>query len=514
MRIGFLLLMLLLLVLPGMAQEADIPLTAFEDNTFGIRGVVPDGWANIAPGLYRRGGDALDYTLIAQQSAPISADALITSLLPQLNLTEAPEPVDTLTTDALEWSLYRMDVEAQGLNIVVDMAIAEADGTSYVILLQTAPDAYDMLHEQVFLPVVNALAPLRIEATEDATTEALPYIAEEVTVENGDITLAGTLTLPEIEGPYPAVVLISGSGPQDRDESLEPLASIKPFRLIADYLTQEGIAVLRYDDRGVGQSTGDFDTATSADFATDAEAAVRYLSGRDDIRSDAIGIIGHSEGGAVAPLVANNTDVAFVVSLAGTAVSGKDVLIEQNRRIYETQGYDEATIADLLTKLEVMLDAFSTDPVDEAAAREAMYVLVVAQIEALPEESKTGIEDLEVTANALVDQQFQTYLGPWFQYFLTFDPGEAWAEVDVPVLAIFGTLDVQVDASQNMPAMEQAMAEVSDNLTIELLPTANHLFQDAITGGLEEYATLEPEFVPELMPMIAQWILDQVETQE
>ncbi|MBZ0295553.1 MAG: alpha/beta fold hydrolase [Anaerolineae bacterium] len=508
----FIFLALLLLVLPVAAQE-EITLTPFSNDTLAISGVVPDGWVNLAPGVYRRGTDATDITLIAQQAAPASADQVMTSLLPQLNLTEAPEAVDTLTTDALEWTLYKVDVEAQGISVAVDMGIAEADGKSYVILLQTSPDEYDTLHEQVFLPAVNALAPLSAEATTEATAEDLPYTAEDVTFENGDVTLAGTLTLPEGEGPYPAIVLISGSGPQDRDESLEPVASIKPFRLIADYLTQEGIAVLRYDDRGVARSTGDFSAATSADFATDAEAAVNYLAGRDDINSDQIGILGHSEGGAIAPVVANNADVAFIVSLSGSVVNGRDVLIEQNRRIYQSMGYDEATIDDLIAKLEVMLDAFSADPLDEDAARQAMLDLAVAQLEALPEENKAGIDDIEATAAALTDQQMGTYTSPWFQYFLTFDPTEAWAQVDVPVLAFFGELDTQVDADQNIPALEQALAG-NENLTIKVFPTANHLYQDAVTGSPNEYASLEQAFVPDLLPTIADWILEQVSTQQ
>ncbi len=508
-------LALSLLGLPVLAQD-DLTLVTFTDNAFGISGMIPEGWTNIAPGVHARQSGLVDPTLIAQQAAPVSGAQLWASLLPQLGLQEVPESTATLETEALTWALYRVDVPTSGMTVVVDVAIAELDGTGYVVLLQTVETDYEGLHEQVFLPVLNAFTPVTIQATPETEAEATvppPYLEEEVTFQNNDVTLAGTLTLPPTPGPHPAVVLITGSGAQDRDESLEPFAQIKPFRLIADYLTRSGIAVLRYDDRGVGESTGDFASAVLPDFASDAEAAVIYLRTRDDIQSDQIGILGHSEGGSIAPEVANNTDAAFIITLSGTAVSGEDALAEQNRRIYQTLGYDEATIEDLVARLQGLFTAVIAG--DEAAIDEALYETALAQIKALPEADLARISDPETYARSIVDEQGATYAGPWWPILLTYNPADHWQAVTAPVLALFGTLDVQVDADQNVSALEDVLeAAGHSDYTIEVFPTANHLFQDAVTGGVEEYAALEQIFIPDLLPTITEWLLARVDVSE
>jgi pimeloyl-ACP methyl ester carboxylesterase len=420
-------------------------------------------------------------------------------------LTEAPDSVGAYQGGALEWTLYQVDVSAAGVSVAVDMALAAMDGTTYVVLLQTSPEEYDALHESVFLPVLDAFAPL------EEAVEEVPYIVEEVTFGNGDITLAGTLTLPPSEGPHPAVVLVTGSGPQDRDESLVPVATIKPFRLIADALTREGIAVLRYDDRGVGESTGDFASATTQDFASDAAVAIDYLLTRDEINPDQIGVLGHSEGGTVAAMLgANNEEVDFIISMAGTAVPGRDVLVVQNRRLMEAEGATQEQIDAQIAFLEELFPL--VDAQDWDSVENLIYEQVLQQAEALPEDQRSALGDLETYAHTTATQSMATYGTPWFPSFLNYDPGPDWAQTTVPVLGLFGGKDVQVDAEQNAPALEAALAEAgNEDYEIVVLPNANHLFQEAETGAVSEYGTLPAEFTPDFLPTIIDWLREHVD---
>jgi uncharacterized protein len=504
-------MMLILLVGRVSAQESvAVTLVPFTNEVYGIEGVVPEGWQDTRNGLFRREPGPTDPTLLALQTAPVAADVVLTTLLPQLGLTEPPDPVEVLETDFFNWTLYRVDFSAPEAELVVDLALTEKDGKTYLALLQTKPDEYDSLHAEVFLPALQAYAPLATETT----PEDLPYVAEKVTFKNGDVTLAGTLTLPEGGGMFPAVILISGSGQQDRDESLAPLAAIKPFRLIADHLTRSGIAVLRYDDRGVGGSTGDPSTATSADFAGDAASAIDYLLTRADINPEQIGILGHSEGGTIAAMLgADNPNVAFIVSLAGTAVPGSDIIMEQNALILQANGATEETI---LTQTALMAQTHELVLADDAEAlRTLIYETALEQIEALPEDERKALGDIESYAGTLADQQTTMLMSPWYRFFLDYDPGEDWAKVTVPVLGIFGELDLQVPAEQNAPMLEAALDEAGNaDYEIVTIPAVNHLFQTATTGSPNEYGTLEQTFGPDLLPLITDWLLARVDVVE
>ncbi|GAB4572961.1 MAG: hypothetical protein Kow0077_13850 [Anaerolineae bacterium] len=486
----------------------EITLVPFESEAFGLQGVVPEGWKLAAPGVYQRQAAPGDLTSLIQQAAPgISVEQLAASLLPRLGLTELPEPAGTLETAAFSWTLYSIDVTAGAINVHVDMALATTDEGVVLVLLQSPPDEADALAEAVFMPAVEALAPLAPAPVED-----LPYRAEEVQFENPaaeGVTLAGTLTLPQGAGPHPAVILISGSGPSDRDESILPLAEIKPFALIADYLTRQGIAVLRYDDRGVGDSTGEHETATSADLASDVEAAIAYLLSREDINPAQIGLLGHSEGGVIAPMVAaRNPNVAFVISLAGSAVPGYDVLVRQNERLLATAGVSEEEIAARVAWVRTLMDAMLAE--DWAQVEGLLREDYARAIADLPAEQRDALGDVE----AYIDEQIAAAMPLyryWMPYFLAHDPAEDWRQVTVPVLAFFGGLDVQVDADQNRPALEAALAEAgNDDVTVITIENANHLFQPAETGSVEEYGALPQEFVPELLPTIADWLLERV----
>lgn len=328
----------------------------------------------------------------------------------------------------------------------------------------------------------------------------LPYTSEEVSYTNGDIKLAGTLTLPEGAGPFPAALLITGSGPQNRDEAL---LGHKPFLVLADHLTRNGIAVLRVDDRGVGGSTGSVDESTTADFAQDALAGVRFLKKHAKIAPDRVGLVGHSEGGVVAPLAASqSTDVAFVVMLAGTGVTGGEVITLQSERISRAAGMPEENIQreDAVMRQSLEVIRSEKDP----AVRDARLRQLAKEALALqsPEDQAGG--------DAMLDAQVKQVTSNWFRYFLDYDPRPALRKVKVPVLALNGELDLQVIADQNIPEIEKALKESGNpDVTIRRLPGLNHLFQPAKTGSPAEYAASEITMDPSVLDLVAKWIQER-----
>lgn len=501
------------LLLPSvavLAQGDAIVFVPFESESFGLQGVVPEGWTTAAPGVVQRLAAPGDLTSVIQQAVPgITPDVLGASLLSSLGLTALPEPDATLETAAFAWTVYHMDVSAGGVTVRIFLALAATDNGAALVLVQGDEAEADMLHDAIFTPVIDALAPLQpAEAAVSAD-----YVTEDVSFDNAaveEVTLAGTLSLPAGEGPHPAVILISGSGPSDRDESLLPIAEMKPFALIADALTQAGIAVLRYDDRGVGESTGDYASATSADLATDAEAALAYMLTRDDIRTDQIGLLGHSEGGLIAPMVAARHDeVAFVIALSGGAVSGFDVMIRQNELVLSAAGASEEAIAKQVDWVSELFEAVIAEEWNtvESLLRTNFEEMVAG----LSEEQRTALGDTDAYIDAQVEAQLAGMNG-WMRYFIMYDPAPDWAQVSVPVLAFFGGLDMQVDAAQNQPVLEAVLADAgNEDVTTVFIEEANHLFQPAITGAVQEYGTLPQEFVPELLPTITAWLLDHID---
>lgn len=504
LKVVALLIALLLVALPALAQDADIPLVPHTDEASGIEAAVPEDWNALGNGIFARQSGPTDPTLIAVQSAPLNADSLLTALLPQLMLTEAPEPVTTHEA-LLTWTLYQVDVNALGTSIHVDLALAESGGTTYLLLLQTSPEDQPALLENVFMPILEVYQPLEAETAD----EDLPYTSEEVTFESGDVTISGTLTLPEGDGPFAAAVLVTGSGPQDRDGTLGGGINIKPQALLADGLTRAGIAVLRYDERGVGQSTGDYALATVPDFAADAEAAISYLHSREDINPDQVGLIGHSEGGMVASIIGGrNEEVDFIIALAAPGVSGGEVLLLQNQLILAADGTSQDDIDAQIAFLNEMFTLLDDPEALEAAA----YEVLMREIENLSEEELAELGDPEEHARMVAQQTAQQFTSEWFQSFLTYGPAEDWAQTTVPVLAIFGGKDLQVDAEQNAPAIEAALAEGgNEDFEIVLLPDANHLLQSAETGALSEYTELPNELTPDLLPTIIDWLADRVD---
>ena len=317
-----------------------------------------------------------------------------------------------------------------------------------------------------------------------------PYATETVTFRNAqaDITLAGTLTAPEGTGPHPAVVLISGSGPQNRDSEV---LGHKLFLVLADHLTRHGIAVLRSDERGVGVSGGSFAGATSAALARDAAVAVRFLAARPDIDGDAVGLLGMSEGGLVAPMVHTRLEpVDFLVLMAGPSVPGDDILVEQSARIAAAQGASASAVDSIRRVRRRALEAIRTAPDSATAASQLRAVL-----------------DAEGASRDQIQLQIEQSTTPWFRYFVRYDPAPALRQVDIPVLALYASNDLQVPPAQNVAPMRAALdASSSDDVTVRVLDGLNHLFQPAETGHPSEYARIETTMAPVALRVVTDWI--------
>jgi uncharacterized protein len=330
-----------------------------------------------------------------------------------------------------------------------------------------------------------------------------PYDEIEVPYDNATagIKLAGTLTVPRSKGPFPVALLITGSGPQDRDETI---FGHKPFLVLADSLTRRGIAVLRVDDRGVGASTGKFADATTADFADDVRAGIAFLKGRKEIDAAKIGLIGHSEGGIIAPMVASESkDVAFIVLLAGTGVPGHEIVMKQNADILKLMGADAGALSQQRELLQRLIGVVRAEKDNKAAMKKIRTIVDEAV-------TKLGKDDKQKLLEAMpqVEKQMEQLMSPWFRYFLAYDPRSALRRVSCPVLAVNGEKDVQVDAKINLPSIEAALKEGGNkDFTIRELPKLNHLFQTCKTGAVSEYRAIEETFAPVALDAIAEWIL-------
>lgn len=332
--------------------------------------------------------------------------------------------------------------------------------------------------------------------------QPFPYAVEEVSVENktAAVTLAGTLSLPAGTGPHPAVVLITGSGQQDRDETV---AGHKPFLVLADHLARQGIAVLRCDDRGAGKSTGDFSQAVQADFVADTLAAVRYLQSRREIAPERVGLIGHSEGGTVALRAAvNSPEVAFIVLLAGVALPMEESALRQARAIWRLQGLSEEHIA-MHVAMQQAVYRISKSGSPQAAAEEAIRMVIREQTAALSEEQKRafGLNESQLVAG------MKTVFSPWFRDLLGYDPRTTLRAVKCPVLAINGEKDLQVSAKDNLAAIREALT-AGGNVRVKTveLPGLNHLFQTCQTGSPTEYANLTETFNPVALNLVSDWL--------
>ncbi|MGB7439042.1 MAG: alpha/beta hydrolase [Candidatus Acidiferrum sp.] len=326
-------------------------------------------------------------------------------------------------------------------------------------------------------------------------TKPYPYREEDVAFQNthAGVNLAGTLTLPNGTGPFPAAILIAGSGPQDRDGSI---ANHKPFLVLADYLTRKGFAVLRYDKRGVGQSTGSAEAATTLDLASDAECALTYLKTRKDIDAGKIGLIGHSEGAIIAPAIAATThDLPWIVLLAPPATKGEDTLLNQSDLIARAGGLSNAQVLASLNFDKQAYDLLQT---------ELDATVLLEKLKALVKESQF---DTAFPPGAL-DAQLRMMTSPWFRFFLSYDPLPDFKKTKCPVLGLYGEKDLQVPPKINLPMLQKAFADSGNNQTdVRQLPELNHLFQHAFTGSPTEYAAIDETFSPQALQIIGDWLL-------
>lgn len=323
-----------------------------------------------------------------------------------------------------------------------------------------------------------------------------PYSESEVTIlrNDDDVTIAGTLTIPEGNGPFPAVVLVSGSGQQNRDEEI---FSHKPFLVLADHLARNGIAVLRYDDRGMGGSRGDLQNATTLDFADDAEAVFNHLLKQQKIDTRRVGIIGHSEGALIADIIAaRNSKVAFIVTLGGQAGNGRDILVQQNRELYQRMGLSKKLVDLRVDCLRSIIDTALSVPTEK------LEKTIISILEnKCSNISKEERKQLSLTRGdaSVWSSQMQT---PWMKTFLTLDAASYLRKVRCPILAIGGENDCQVPAD-NLKVIARITGKKAET---HLMPKLNHLLQHSDSGLPKEYMLIEETISPEVLSIISQFV--------
>ena len=482
-------------------------------------------------GKWRQGGMELDLTLVKEGSAPAveateAQRPIVGSWLGSLEVGGGAElrMVFNIEPTADGGFAGTMDSPDQGANGIPVSEITFADG-HLTLISATVAGRYegDLSSDGTTLEGMWMQGGLEIPLTMERIEGGIeppsrpqeperpfPYDDEEVRYPNpdGGHELAGTLTLPRSAGPHPAVILVSGSGPQDRDEMV---MQHRPFLVLSDHLTRQGIAVLRFDDRGIGESGGEFGTATTVDFASDALAGVAFLKNRPDIDASWIGIIGHSEGGLVAPMAAaKSSDVAFIVMMAGTGVTGEEIVLEQAALIARAGGASEEDIGDN-AELQNALFAIVKEEADPREAAPRLIEVMEQQLAQMTAEDREAADISGDTRNVVIQTQVRQVNSPWFRFFLTYDPVPALQQVSVPVLAINGELDLQVPPRQNLPAIERALQEGGNSdVTVVELPGLNHLFQSCTTGSPSEYTGIEETISPTALTMMSDWILERV----
>lgn len=333
-----------------------------------------------------------------------------------------------------------------------------------------------------------------------------PYNEEDVSYKNAkdNVKLAGTLTLPRADGKHPAVILITGSGGQDRDETI---AGHRPFLVLADYLTRKGIAVLRADDRGIGGSEGGSMSETSENFADDVLAGIEYLKTRKEINPKKIGLIGHSEGGMIAPVVAvRSKDVAFIVMLSGMGQTGEDVILTQLALIQKANNENPEKIAQAVDFQKSLFAIIKSEP-DNNLAEQKIHQMVINR------KSKMNEQQLREFAHVEADikTQLPFILSPWYRHFLAYNPRPTLEKVKIPVLALNGENDLQVSAKENLDLIAAALkAGKNKDFTVKSFPKLNHLFQTSQTGSLDEYDKIEETIAPTVLETVADWILKRI----
>lgn len=410
------------------------------------------------------------------------------------------------TLDSPDQGAYGIGTDATFWNPPALNITAEKMAAAYTAVLQPGDTllkgTWSQGGQNFDLDMVKQITEFKLKRPQEPKPP-FPYSSGEVTFPNAKagITLAGTLLIPEGTGPFPAVVLVSGSGPQDRNEEL---MGHKPFLVIADHLARRGIAVLRYDDRGIGSSEGTFGKATSFDFAGDAAAAVDFLLTRKEINPEKVGIAGHSEGGLIAPIVAaEKQGLGFIILMAGPGTDGKTILEDQSRLLLEKSGESAMAVKESVKLNNQLYDILMAEP-DSALARQKLNDAIVRGVN----KAKSIKPADKPAAIRQAQQGISQIITPWFRTFLSYNPRPTLEKVKCPVLAINGTNDLQVPCRKNLEAIASALEKGGNNryktVTMEGL---NHLFQHSKTGLPSEYGSIEETFAPEALEVMAEWIL-------
>lgn len=330
------------------------------------------------------------------------------------------------------------------------------------------------------------------------------FIAKDVTFYDGNIKLAGTLTVPDSIGKFPAVVLLTGSGKQNRNENI---FGFKIFKIIADYLTNHQIAVLRFDDRGIGGSSASATPMTTADYAKDALAAINFLQKQKNILYNKIGLLGHSTGGLAGMIAASESDkVAFLVTMAGPAIPGRDIVLYQIKTLMKAKGFSKEKINEAL-KLQKKVNYIIKNNKNPETLKKDIVREVLQDLKTLPPEKRAQIKNDSAYAVSIAQQKIQTLKNPWIKYFFNYNPADAIEHIKCPVLALFGGLDMQVPVKLNEKPLITALEKAKNkNYKVVIFPDANHLFQKAKTGLPDEYSKLDKKFVSGFLSTIAVWI--------
>ncbi len=398
-----------------------------------------------------------------------------------------------LPTDKTTFNNNRLEVVANGLGIFFQ-GILESDSIRGIFN-----------QGGMALPLILKQDELPVHMRPQTPTPPYPYKIEEVTFANtkDDISLSGTITIPDTIGTFPAVILVAGSGPNDRDETI---FEHKPFWVIADYLTRNGFIVLRYDKRGIGSSTGKYELATTSDFAEDAKHALDYLKTHKDVDKNAIGIIGHSEGGIIAPMIAaKSRDIKFVVMLAGMGTKGIDLIMEQNKIALNEQRIELENIEELLNitrnTLQSLSDWEGSDN-DRTSLRDQLNLLW----------DKTPlIQKMKMNKDQYIRSNLNAMSSRWFREFILIDPTVYLKKVKCPVLALNGANDTQVVADENIRIIEASLKDGGNkNFEVKIYPKLNHLFQESETGKVDEYIKIEQTISPEVLTDITNWIISTI----
>lgn len=444
--------------------------------------------------------------------APIGAEMdVVTAALqilvdPGLDAAFAAAPIQTAPV-ALPDAVWTQRLYVVGDDLVAAISL-ERGGYTLLMLVQATQPAYA---QGVNAAVNEILLGFEVEIAEPEAVDPaeLPYALEEVTFASAGATLAGVLSLPETPGPHPAVALVSGSGAQDRDGANPAVPGYEPLRWLADDLTRAGFAVLRWDERGVGASTGDHANATTADLADDLEAAVRTLVARPEVDPRRVGVLGHSEGGAIVAMVgARAPEVAFVVALAPTALPYTEVVVSQVARVSADAGMPPERVAEVVGQQRQVLALALNEDWDAVEA--FLAEVTAAEVAAMPAETRAQIPDVDAYVAQRAASGAASFQIPWMRFFLTYEPADDWSRVTAPVLGVFAALDAQVDLDENLPVFEATLAAAgNEDVTVVVLDEANHLFQRAETGALDEYLRLEMAFVPELPQAITGWLTER-----